>query len=47
MDENAVEVLRAKNWAVLKADYIQTSAEHRCIRKILYPVKKSEKRIRI
>ena len=33
MDENAVQLLWGKNWAVLKADYIQTSQTHRCIRK--------------
>ena len=33
MDNNPIELLRQKRWALLKADYIQTSAEHRCIRK--------------
>ena len=33
MDNNTIELLRQKSWALLKADYIQTSAEHRCIRK--------------
>ncbi len=33
MNENAVQLLWQKNWAVLKADYIKTSTTHRCIRK--------------
>ena len=32
-DADAVQLLWGKNWAVLKADYIQTSQTHRCIRK--------------
>ena len=33
MDEDVVQLLWQKNWAVLKADYIKTSTTHQCIRK--------------
>ena len=34
MMERLKELMREKNWAIMDIEYIQTTTEHRCVRKL-------------